>query len=58
MNNMFYALVTIENNNVYKIFKYYIVIKYKSKPFRTALPSGEVDYKLDSFPGDNPVIVV
>ena len=34
------------------------VIKYKSKPFRTALPSGEVDYKLVSFPGDNPVIVV
>ena len=34
------------------------VIKYKSKPFRTALPSGEVDYKLVSFPGENPVIAV
>lgn len=34
------------------------VIKYKSKPFRTALPSGEIDYKLVSFPGENPVIAV
>ena len=34
------------------------VIRYKSKPFRTALPSGEVDYKLVSFPGENPVIAV
>ena len=33
-------------------------IRYKSKPFRTALASGEIDYKLVSFPGENPVIAV
>jgi len=34
------------------------VIRYKSKPFRTALASGEIDYKMVSFPGDDPVIAV
>jgi len=33
-------------------------IRYKSKPFRTALASGEIDYKLVSFPGENQVIAV
>jgi len=32
------------------------VVRYKSKPFRTALASGEIDYKLVSFPGNDPVI--
>ena len=32
------------------------VVRYKSKPFRTALASGEIDYKLVSFPGEDPVI--
>ncbi len=34
------------------------VVRYKSKPFRTALPSGEIDYKVVSFPGEDPVIAV
>ena len=34
------------------------VVRYKSKPFRTALPSGEIDYKVVSFPGNDPVIAV
>lgn len=34
------------------------VIRYKSKPFRTALASGEIDYKMVSFPGDDPVIAI
>ena len=34
------------------------VVRYKSKPFRTALASGEIDYKLVSFPGEDPVIGV
>lgn len=34
------------------------VVRYKSKPFRTALASGEIDYKLVSFPGNDPVIAV
>ena len=34
------------------------VVRYKSKPFRTALASGEIDYKVVSFPGNDPVIAV
>tara|TARA_B100001057_G_C22817648_1_gene938118 strand:- start:903 stop:1682 length:780 start_codon:yes stop_codon:yes gene_type:complete len=34
------------------------VVRYKSKPFRTALASGEIDYKLVSFPGNDPVIAI
>jgi len=34
------------------------VVRYKSKPFRTALPSGEIQYKIVSFPGNDPVIAV
>ena len=34
------------------------VIRYKSKPFRTALASGEIDYKMVSFPGEDPVIAI
>jgi hypothetical protein len=31
-------------------------IRYKSKPLRTALASGEIDYKVLSFPGKDPVL--
>jgi len=34
------------------------VVRYKSKPFRTALASGEIDYKVVSFPGQDPVIAI
>jgi hypothetical protein len=34
------------------------VVRYKSKPFRTALTSGEIDYKLVSFPGNDPVLAI
>ncbi len=34
------------------------IIRYKSKPFRTALASGEIDYKMVSFPGEDPVIAI
>jgi len=34
------------------------VVRYKSKPFRTALVSGEIDYKVVSFPGNDPVLAV
>ncbi len=34
------------------------VVRYKSKPFRTALASGEIDYKLVSFPGNDPVLAI
>jgi len=34
------------------------VIRYKSKPFRTALASGEIDYKMVSFPGEDSVIAI
>jgi len=34
------------------------VVRYKSKPFRTALASGEIDYKIVSFPGNDPVLAI
>ena len=34
------------------------VVRYKSKPFRTALSSKEIDYKLVSFPGNDPVLAI
>jgi len=34
------------------------VVRYKSKPFRTALASGEIDYKVVSFPGQDPVLAI
>jgi len=34
------------------------VVRYKSKPFRTALASGEIDYKVVSFPGNDPVLAI
>ena len=33
------------------------VITYKSKPFKTALPSGEVDYKMSTIPKDGEACV-
>jgi hypothetical protein len=34
------------------------VIRYKSKQFRTALPSGEVDYKMSTIPKDGESCLV